>query len=143
MVSMLRSSTIRALLLLAPLAAACSSNSTPGTPTNPTPPTAVTETFSDTLRPNGGVTHQFTVQQAGAVTVTLSALAPDETTVVGLALGTWNGLLCQQTLPNDKATLNTTVTGNAQNTGLFCARLYDAAGTLTEPVDYTISVTHF
>jgi hypothetical protein len=139
---MLRSSPIRALLLLAPLAAACGSNNSPTTPTAPTP-VAVTEQFSGTLTRNGGVTHEFVVQQAGTVTARLTALAPDETAVIGLAIGTWNGLVCQQTLPNDKATLNTTVTGSAQNTGLFCARVYDAAGTIAGAVEYTIDVTHF
>jgi len=47
------------------------------------------------------------------------------------------------TLTNDKAALNTTVTGNAQNTGFFCARVYDAAGSLTASTDYTIDITHF
>ena len=139
---MLRSSPIRALLLLAPLAAACGSNNSPTTPTTPTP-VAVTEQFSGTLTRNGGVTHDFAVQQAGTVTARITALAPDEAALIGLAIGTWNGLLCQQTLPNDKATLNTTVTGSAQNTGLFCVRVYDAAGTLTDTIEYTIDVTHF
>ena len=97
---MLQSRTFRALLLLlAPLAAACGDDNPPTNPNTPTP-VAVTETFSGTLTPNGG-------------------------------------------LPNDKATLNTTVTGNAQNTGFFCARVYDAAGSLTASTDYTIDVTHF
>jgi hypothetical protein len=104
---------------------------------------AVTETFSDTLTRNGGVTHEFVVQQAGAVTVRLAALSPDDTVTVGLSLGTWNGAVCSALLPNDKAVLNTTVTGNAQNTGIFCARVYDAAGSLPAPTDYTIEVTHF
>ena len=141
MVSMLRFRTFRALLLLAPLAAGCGDNST-NTPTAPTP-VAVTETFSGTLTPNGGVTHEFVVQQAGTVTARLTALAPDNTVTIGLNLGTWNGAVCAALLPNDKAMLNTTVTGNAQNTGLYCARVYDAAGTLTTSIDYTIDVTHF
>lgn len=139
---MLRSRTLGALLLLAPLAAGCGDNDDPTIPTAPTP-VAVTETFSDTLTRNGGVTHEFVVQQAGAVTVRLAALSPDDTVTVGLSLGTWNGAVCSALLPNDKAVLNTTVTGNAQNTGIFCARVYDAAGSLPTPTDYTIEVTHF
>jgi hypothetical protein len=77
------------------------------------------------------------------VTARLTALAPDNTVTIGLNLGTWNGAVCAALLPNDKAMLNTTVTGNAQNTGLYCARVYDAAGTLTTSIDYTIDVTHF
>jgi hypothetical protein len=142
MVSMLRSRTIRALLLLAPLGAGCGSNDTPTTPTAPTP-VAVTETISNTLTPNGGRTHEFVVQQAGQVTVRLSALSPDDTVSIGLSLGTWNGAVCSAILSNDKAALNTSLTGNAQQTGLFCARVFDAAGSLTSPTDYTIDITHF
>ena len=140
---MLQSRTFRALLLLlAPLAAACGSNDSTNTPTAPTP-VAVIETLSGTLTPNGGVTHEFVVQQAGTVSVKLSALAPNDTVSIGLSLGTWNGAVCQALLANDKATLNTTVTGTAQNTGFFFARVYDAAGSLTAATDYTIDVTHF
>jgi hypothetical protein len=138
---MLRSRTLCALLLLAPLAAGCGDDE-PTAPTAPTP-VAMTETFSGTLTPNGGRTHEFVVQQAGSVSVRLTALAPDDTIRIGLSLGTWNGQVCQATLPNDNAALNTTVTGNAQNTGFFCARVYDAAGSLTAPTDYSIEVTHF
>jgi hypothetical protein len=141
MVSMLRFRTFRALLLLAPLAAACGDDN-PTTPTAPTP-VAVTETFSGTLTPNGGRTHEFVVQQAGTVTVRLSALAPDDTINIGLSLGTWNGAVCQAILSNDRAALNATVTGTAQQTGLFCGRVYDAAGSLTTATDYTIDITHF
>jgi hypothetical protein len=138
----MRSRTICALLLLAPLAAACGGNNSPTNPNAPTP-VAVTETFNGTLTPNGGVTHEFVVQQAGQVSVRLSALAPDDTISIGLSLGTWNGAVCSAILSNDRAKLPTTVTGNAQNTGFFCARVYDAAGTLTASTDYTIDITHF
>ena len=140
---MLQFRTFRALvLLLAPLAAACGSDDPT---TNPNAPTAVavTETFSGTLTPNGGRTHDFDVQQAGQISVRLSALAPDDTITIGLSLGTWNGAVCSAILPNDKAKLNTTVTGNAQNTGFFCARVYDADGSLAASTEYTIEVTHF
>ena len=140
---MLQSRTFRALLLLlAPLAAACGGDNQPTNPNTPTP-VAVTETFNGTLTPNGGRTQEFIVQQAGQVSVKLSALAPDDTISIGLSLGTWNGAVCSAILSNDKAMLNTTVTGNAQNTGFFCARVYDSAGSLTASTDYTIDITHF
>jgi hypothetical protein len=146
MVSMLRSSTIRALLLLAPLAAACGDD--PAPPTAPDDPTPIVETFQsdDTgdhppLNPNGGRTHSFSVQQAGAVSARLTALGPDDTVHVGLSLGTWNGQVCQIILRNDDAVLNTTVTGSAQ-TGNFCVSIYDI-GRLTGLTTYQITVTHF
>jgi len=142
MVSMLRFRTFGALLLLAPLAAGCGGDNSNNTPTAPTP-VAVTETVNGTLTANGGRTHEFVVQQAGTVTVKLSALAPDDTINIGLSLGTWNGAVCTAILANDKAALNTTVTGSAQQTGLFCARVYDAAGSLTASTDYTLDITHF
>jgi hypothetical protein len=148
MVSMLRSFTIRALLLLAPLAAACGDDNSTNGPTAPTP-VAITEQFGsdDTsekppLNPNGGRTHPFIVQQAGTVSARLTALSPDETITVGLSLGTWNGQVCQILLANDAALLNTTVTGTAQQTGQFCVRIYDV-GRLTAPTNYSIDVTHF
>ena len=139
---MLRFRTFGALLLLAPLAAGCGDDNSTNTPTAPTP-VAVTETLSGTLTPNGGRTHEFVVQQAGTVVVKLTALAPDASISIGLSLGTWNGAVCQAILSNDRALLNAAVTGNAQNTGFFCARVYDAAGSLTAPTDYTIDITHF
>jgi hypothetical protein len=137
-----RSISCLALLLLAPLAAACGSDDPVDNPNTPTP-IAVTESFSGTLNPNGGRTYQFTVQQAGTVSARLTALAPDDTVVVGLMLGTWNGVSCSATIPNDNATLNTSVVGTAQQTGQFCTRVYDAAGTLTANTDFTVEVTHF
>lgn len=141
---MLRFSTFRALLLLAPLAAACGDD-TPTAPTNPTQPPTITEQFGDSgspLTPFGGRTHPFIVQQAGTVSARLTALQAGDTVVVGLSLGTWNGQACQIILRNDAALQNTTVTGTAQQTGQFCVSIYDV-GNLTAPSTYTIDVTHF
>jgi hypothetical protein len=137
-----RSTTLFAMLLLAPLASSACGSDTPTTPTEPTP-VSVTETFSGTLNPNGGRTFPFTVERAGQITAKITALAPDDTVKVGLALGTWNGANCAQTIPNDSATLNTQVVGTAQQTGQFCARIFDAQGTLAGSADFTLEVTHF
>jgi hypothetical protein len=110
--------------------------------TTPTP-VAVTEPFSETLTPNGARTHPFKVQQAGTVSATITALAPDDTVTVGLSLGTWNGAACSAILANDQARLNTSLVGTAQQTGDFCVRLYDATGTLAAATDYTVEVTHY
>ena len=120
--------------------AGCGDNSTTNTPTGPTP-VAVTETFSGTLNPNGGITHPFAVQQTGNVTATLSTVSPEGTTI-GLSLGTWNGQTCQIILANDNAVQGNSVVGSATSTGSFCARVYDV-GKLTGLTDYEISVTHF
>ena len=138
---MLRSFTFRALLLLAPLAAGCGDDNESNLPDAPTP-VSVTETFAGNLNPNGGRTHPFNVLQAGAVSVKLTALSPDDTLTVGLSLGTWNGQVCQIILRNDAALLNATVIGTAQQTGQFCASIYDV-GQLTAATDYSIDITHF
>ncbi len=138
---MLRSSTLRALLLLAPLAAACGDDDVSNLPSVPTP-VAVTEQFPGDLNPNGGHTHPFVVLQTGAVSAKLTALSPDDTLTVGLSLGTWNGVTCQIIIANDAATLNSTAIGTAQQTGQFCVRIYDI-GKLTSSINYQIDVTHF
>jgi hypothetical protein len=128
--------TIAAALLLG----ACGDDSTSNNPNAPTP-VAVTETFSGTVNPNGGITHSFIVQQAGNVTATLTTVAPEGTTI-GLSLGTWNGSACQIILANDNAVQGNSVVGTATTLGNFCARVYDV-GKLTGLTDYEISVTHF
>ena len=112
---------------------------TPNAPSDP--PTEITETFSGMLTRNGAVTHPFTVQRAGAVTARITALEPSDA-VVGLSIGPLSGQGCSQSVANDNATSGTAVIGNA-SVGSFCVRVFDAAGTLPAPVDYTVTVTHF
>jgi hypothetical protein len=119
---------------------ACSDDMDP--PTTPTPPTTFTENFSGTLTPNGAKTHTFSTQASGTLTATLSSLAPDATISVGLALGTWNGQVCQIVLPNDNAVVTTVVTGAASAVASLCVRIYDVASTVTQPTDYEIVVVH-
>ncbi|MGH9384757.1 MAG: hypothetical protein ACRD2N_10770 [Vicinamibacterales bacterium] len=109
------------------------------TPTTPTTQT-VTETFTGTLNRNGAITHNFVAGTFGTVTSTLTAVTPD-TTVIGMALGTWNGIACQLIIAADKAALNTTVTGNVSSVGNLCVRLYDV-GNITEPTSYEVQVIH-
>jgi hypothetical protein len=111
--------------------------------TLPTPPTqaTVTETFTGTLNLNGGITHNFLAGSFGTVTSTLTVVAPD-TAVIGMSLGTWNGISCQIIIASDKAALNTTVTGSVTTAGNLCVRLYDAGATLTEPTSYEVKVVH-
>ncbi len=138
---MLRPTILTTMLLAAGFGAACGDD----TPTNPTPtpdPIAVSESFSDVLNPNGGRTHPFVVERAGAVTAVINGLAPDSATVVGLSLGTWNGAACQVILANDNAQAGQTLTGSATGIGGFCVRVYDT-GRLTQTVEYTVTVTHF
>ena len=137
-----RSTTYCAILFLTALGtAACGSDSTGPAPTEPSA-VSVTESYTDTLTVNGARTQPFSVNRAGTVTARITALSPDDTVTIGLSLGTWNGAVCQIILANDNALLNATVTGTAQATGQFCARVYDV-GKLTAATDYTIEITHF
>ncbi len=123
---------------------ACGDSTSPTTPTSPSPttPATTTETFEGTLTPNGARTFTFTAGTAGTVTATLTTLAPDPATPVGLALGTWSGTTCQIVLANDNAVQGTVVTGAVSGAGNLCVRLYDAAGTLPGSVTFTITVVH-
>jgi hypothetical protein len=137
-----RARAIAGVLLLSAAAAACGSNE-PLTPTSPSAPaTSVTETFEGTLTVNGAVTHPFSVSTVGLVSASLTSLSPDNTAIVGLSLGTWNGSACQIILANDSARQGSSVTGNATSIGSFCARVYDV-GRLAGPTDYAITVTHY
>jgi hypothetical protein len=102
----------------------------------------VTQTFSGTVTVNGALTHPFAVNRAGEVTVRLTALSPDDTVTLGLALGTWNGIACQVVIANDAAKLSSTVLGTATTSGSLCVRVFDVGG-LTAAADYELQVDHF
>jgi len=139
---MLRSIRPVAVLALAILLIACNGNNQPPTSPTPPPPT-VTETFTGTVNRNGAATHNFTSQASGAVTATLTTLSPDSTLVIGLALGTWNGSVCQIVLPNDSATQGTVITGGVSSFGSLCVRIYDVGNiTAAQPASYEITVVH-
>ena len=107
----------------------------------PTPPT-LTDTFTGTLTPNGGTTFAFNVTGSGDMRAQLTTLGPDSTKPVGLALGTWNGSICQLILAHDNAIQGSVVDGRASTVGSFCVRIYDAAGTVVDPQTYVIDVFH-
>ena len=131
------------LLAVALAAAGCGSNNTITNP-NQTPPTQVTETFEGSVNINGAVTQPFVVQTAGTIVATYTTLDPSDA-VVGLSLGTWNGLVCAQgggALANDAAKVGVSVTGSATATGNYCVRVYDT-GKLTQTTSYQLTVTHY
>jgi hypothetical protein len=103
----------------------------------------VTETFSGTLTANGAFTFPFIVASPGVLTGTLTALAPDPFTTIGIALGTFTGGTCQIILANDDAIQGSTITGVVNAQGALCARVYDSKGQLPQPVTFTITVAHF
>ena len=128
-----------AVLAFALVQAACSQDPIT-TPTNPG--TSVTESFTGTLTLNGADTIPFSVSRSGSVTASIASLAPVATVTIGLSLGTWNGTACSTVISNDSATVGTTVTGAADREGRLCVRVYDAAGTLPQPTDFSLTVVH-
>jgi hypothetical protein len=119
-------------------AAGCADPVAPATPT-PAPPT-VTDTFTGTLLILGSNTHQFTIQQIGAIKVTLTGVTPGAS--VGIGVGTPSGSNCVllQNL-TAVASPNTQISGTATVVGTFCVSVFDV-GNLVESVDYTITVLH-
>lgn len=128
-----------ALLVGALGAAACDDNSAV-IPVGPSP-NPQTETFAGILTVNGGVTFQFNSNR-GAVTATLSTVAPDATIVMGMSLGVWNGITCAATLPNDQAVQGSTIYGTVNTTGSLCVRVYDV-GKLPDSLNFEVKVLHF
>jgi hypothetical protein len=120
--------------------AACGDNLSTTTPTDTTT-TTTTDTFSGAINPNGGATHQFATARSGSITVTLSALSPDNTRTVGLSLGTWNGESCQTVIARDSTVVGNSIVGTASASGAFCIRVYDV-GKLTESTSYDVTVAH-
>jgi len=129
---------ITALLLVV---SACGGDDGGDTPTAP-PPTEVTEAFQGVIALNGAFTHPFTLTGATQITAQLLSLSPDSTLTVGLALGTWNGSICQIVLANDQTKQGDVVVGATNTAGDFCVRIYDASGTLVQAQAYLIHVFH-
>jgi len=126
--------------LFALASAACSDDITT-IPIDPTPVTPTTDTFDGTINPNGGATHTFATARAGAVTVTLNSLSPDDTVTVGLSLGTWNGESCQAVIARDSTVAGNSIVGSASAAGFLCVRVYDV-GKLAAATSYVVQAVH-
>jgi hypothetical protein len=138
----MRSLTMRFAFLLPLLAAVAGCSGTINDlPTTPDP-VITTETFSGTLTVNGAQTHFVFLTATGTVTATLTSLGDNPPSQVGFSLGTLSGTSCTTVLHNDAAAVGNVLTGSVQTlAGSLCARIYDT-GALTEPVDYTFTVSH-
>jgi hypothetical protein len=135
------SGSLALVLALALGASGCDNGDTTTTPTPTDPAPTVTETFAGTLTPNGAAVFTFSVAATGSVTATLRNVLPNNAVQVGVGLGSWNGVLCQILLSNDRAQQDTTVTGQVNAVGTLCARIYDV-GQLTTPTTFEIVVIH-
>lgn len=113
----------------------------PVPPATPTPVEATfTETFTGTLLALGSNQHPFVVQQVGALSVTISGIAPS--TTIGFAVGT-PGLSGCTAVRDARAVagVTSTITGTASVTGNFCIAVFDT-GEVLDPVAYTVTVKH-
>ena len=130
-------------LVVALLMAGCSSNSNPATTTPTTPtPTTVTETFNGILTNAHAATYFFAAPNPGTVTVTLVTVSPDSTIVLGLSLGTWNGITCDVIIANDQAAQGTVITGTLSAATNLCVRVYDSQGNVVNPETYQVNAVH-
>ena len=103
---------------------------------------AISESFTGTITVNGAFSHSFTVDRAGQVTAQVTALAPDDTVTIGVALGTWNGIACQLIITNDAAKLSSVTIGTATGPGVLCVRMSDV-GQLSGATNYEVRVDHY
>lgn len=138
----MRALILRFLLVpIAAVAVGCSGdiNNLPTTPD----PVIVTETFTGTLTVNGASTHFVFTGATGTVNATLTSLGENPPAKVGLSLGTLGSTsACTVVLHNDNAVVSSALTGTVSTLqGSLCLRVYDV-GALTEPVAYTVTVSH-
>jgi hypothetical protein len=121
--------------------AGCDEN-TPTTPNAPGPlPT--TERFTGSIGVNGAIAFPFSTASSGTISLTLTTVTPDNTAIVGLSVGTWNGTACSVSTGvfNDNAQQGITVVAAVSSAGFnnVCARVYDS-GKLTAGIGFEITV---
>jgi hypothetical protein len=116
--------------------AACGGSSTT---TNPNAPTT-TDTFTGTLAAGGVDAHSFPVAQAGALTVTLTALSPQSSITVGLGLGQPSGTSCSLYSTDETARMGS-VEQTTLDVGTYCVAIYDI-GNVQGSDSYTLTVNH-
>ena len=107
----------------------------------PSPTVPVTESFSGSVGVNGAQTFAFQALGQGFVQATIKTFSPETEMKVGFALGTYNGITCQQTLVNDSAAQGITITGAVNTAAALCVRVFDV-GHLTQTNTFEITVIH-
>jgi hypothetical protein len=121
----------------------CSGDSSSSPLTAPSA-SVVTETFPGTVPVLGNDVHTFTASQSGEIDVTLTAVGPPATIMMGLAIGTLAAANSATCLPVSGGTMTaqagSTLTGTVA-AGAYCVMVFDI-GNDTEPVTYTVTVKH-
>jgi hypothetical protein len=119
-------------------------------------PTLTTEVFTGTINPLGSSSHTFTVQyessRTDAFVVVTSLTAADggpRSVTFGLALGNTSGGVCTRapSYTRNVATLNEVIRTDDQPffRGAYCVMIFDnpAAPTITEPLNYSLTIEHY
>ena len=149
-----RLSLIASCAIVLSLAAGCG-----GSPTDPTP-TATTETFTGTLQPLGIDFKTFTINYAlgtSDLSVSVKSLAtvanatPVTGITIGVGLGTVTGTTCSLQLQTPVANLGQELFApNGASAGNYCVQIFDCpagstgcTSTLSEPVTYSLTVSHY
>jgi hypothetical protein len=138
------------LIFLVASVAACKKK----TPVAPDPVLS-TDVFTGTISPLGVSFHTFTVNytyafSGASVTVTnLTTVANStpQSITIGVAFGAINFGVCNQVITNSAVALNTEITTSSDTfgAGTYCVQVFDntAAPTVTEPLNYSITVKHY
>jgi len=141
--SMTKRSWTRRPWLAAALAVALASCGSSTSPDATPSPNRTTDTFTGTLTSKGALYHLFTVATLGQVDVTLTKTDPVATITVGLGVTQTASGACIPVLLayNNAAVAGTVITGSA-DLGSYCAAIYDVGNVGTDPINYTVTVTH-
>lgn len=126
-------------LVLGALLAGCSGINSPSNNAN--------ETFSGTVTPETGattapITHGFTVDKSGEMSVRVTAITPNNATLIGLALGQQISGGCPLITRSDLSGLNRDVlVYPIYQKGGYCIQVYNGGG-VSASQNYTIQVNH-
>jgi len=118
-------------------------NGTSNTTAATTSTTRTTETFSGTVTVGGSDVHNFSVTATGAIDVTLTAAAPPAAVIMGISVGVPADGKCPALAgASTNASAGTTVQlSGLASASTLCLDVHDA-GSQSDTVSYTISVTH-
>jgi len=63
---------------------------------------------------------------------------------IGISLGSWDGTGCavQTGVFNDSSSVGASIAGTVTGAGVLCARAYDPQSFVTNPLNFTLTVTH-
>jgi hypothetical protein len=106
-----------------------------------------TETFNGTVGPETGastpaITHNFSVNRNGEMWARLTAITPNNATLIGLAFGEQVGGACNIFTNNLLSGLNRDVmVWPLYQRGNFCLRVFNGGG-VSSPQSYTVQVSH-